>query len=139
MEAKLERLETSDQGTFGVMTVGELEFFSGELPWRDNRANVSCIPEGIYECTYSYSPKFGKFMYMINSVEGRSGVRIHSGNYAGDTEKGYLSHSYGCPLLGMKRGTMGGQRAVLISRPAISKLERKLGREDFTLEIVNGW
>lgn len=43
----------------------------------------TAIPSGIYPVTITYSPKYKKQMPLINNVKGYSGVRIHSGNYAG--------------------------------------------------------
>lgn len=43
----------------------------------------TAIPSGIYQVTITYSPKYKKQMPLINNVKGYSGVRIHSGNYAG--------------------------------------------------------
>jgi len=64
-------------------------------------------------------------MYLIiEAIPHRGGFRVHSGNYAGDKLIGFKTHSLGCPLLGKKRGYLHGQKAVLISRPAVSDFER---------------
>lgn len=52
----------------------------------------TAIPTGIYEVTITYSPKYKRLMPLINNVKGYSGIRIHSGNTAKDTE--------GCLLVG---------------------------------------
>lgn len=52
----------------------------------------TAIPTGIYEVTITYSPKYKKLMPLINNVKGYSGIRIHSGNTAKDTE--------GCLIVG---------------------------------------
>lgn len=55
--------------------------------------NGNClIPEGIYELTVSYSPKFNTELPGICDVPKRDGIRIHAGNKATD--------SAGCLLLG---------------------------------------
>lgn len=52
----------------------------------------TAIPTGIYQVLLTYSPKYKKIMPLINNVKGYSGIRIHSGNTAKDTE--------GCLLVG---------------------------------------
>lgn len=52
----------------------------------------TAIPTGIYKVTITYSPKFKKYLPLINDVKGFTGIRIHSGNTANDTE--------GCILVG---------------------------------------
>lgn len=138
MRAILERLESGPQGTFGKFTVGNTSFFSGELSWRDNHANISCIPTGLYCCTFTYSVRFKKYMYLVLNVDGRDGIRLHSANLMGDSDKGYRCQLNGCIALGEKLGTIEGQKALLISRPAITKLENLMERKDFILEVKNG-
>jgi hypothetical protein len=52
----------------------------------------TAIPTGIYQVLITYSPKYKKQMPLINNVKGYSGIRIHSGNTAKDTE--------GCLIVG---------------------------------------
>jgi len=42
----LVRLRKSDQGTEGLLIYSRFNCYSLELPWRDNRPNVSCILAG---------------------------------------------------------------------------------------------
>lgn len=135
--ATLHRLETSDAGTFGILHFGSDFVFSGELPWRHNEPNVSCIPPGLYRVLWTWSPAFKRKMYLVSRVAGRSGIRIHPGNYMGARDKGYKSHLYGCIALGEQLGWMDAQRALLISRPAVSRLEAWGNCKTFELEIVD--
>lgn len=128
---------TDDQGTVGSLTIGTLQLFTLELPDRDNASGCSCIPPGEYPVRWTRSPRLKKFTYEILGVPGRAGIRIHGGNFAGDTSKGYISHSLGCPLLGERIGRINGQRAILNSRTAVARFERYLAGAPFTLEVKN--
>lgn len=78
--------------------IGELtidsKYFSNTLerPWLNNKNNVSCIPEGIYEVQLTYSTKFKRELPLLIDVPNRSGIRFHRGNKVGD--------SSGCVLVG---------------------------------------
>jgi hypothetical protein len=84
------------------------------------------------------SPKFGP-VYEVTGVPGRSSILIHTGNWAGDVSRGYRSHVLGCVVLGLQRGRREGQLAVMVSRPAVTRLEREMQRQPFTLEIRPSW
>ena len=127
---------SSDQGTFGILAVGSFWCYTLELPWRNNASNYSCIPKGTYTVRWTYSPKFKRYMYLIDGVPHRSGIRIHSANYAGDVKKGYKSHLYGCLALGKKIGVLEGQKAILISRPTVRQFEQLMNKQTFLLRIL---
>uniref|UniRef100_A0A6M3L0K4 DUF5675 domain-containing protein n=1 Tax=viral metagenome TaxID=1070528 RepID=A0A6M3L0K4_9ZZZZ len=136
-EVILTRLETSDQGTFGIIN-GPDGFIChvGEPPWRDNETNISCIPEGKYIVKIVRSNKFGT-TYWVTNVQKRTGILQHSGNFCGDRSLGFKSHTYGCQLFGKFRGKIEGQEAVLASRIALEKFKRLMNYQDYTL-IVQG-
>lgn len=69
----------------------------------------TAIPYGRYEVAITYSSRFKKMMPQILDVPGFAGIRIHNGNFAGDTE--------GCVLLGMDRG----EDMIFRSREACTK------------------
>lgn len=131
----LERLETSDHGTFGRVLIDGRTLFTGELPDRDNAPNVSCIPAGTYRCAWTFSPAFKRFMYAVLGVPGRSGIRIHSANLMG-AKPPYLAQLNGCIAVGERLGTMDGQKAVLRSAPAVRCLEEAMERKPFDLEVL---
>lgn len=134
----LRRLESGDQGTVGVLPLPSgIRLVTLELPRRGNQIGQSCIPSGLYRVVWSLSPRLAKRTYAIEGVRGRTGIRIHSGNFAGDTQLGFQSHSLGCPLFGRRLGAIGGQLAVLASREAIGRFESEMNREPFDLEIVD--
>lgn len=146
----LERRETGDQGTFGRLYVpGGGTFFTGELPWRDNRTNISCVPtaawnlehgfclpEGFYRVVMRLSPKFG-WTYWLRDVPERSVCLIHPANLAGDVTKGFRTHLGGCTALGYALGWMDGQKAVLRSRPAVVAFMNTMERKPFLLRVVD--
>lgn len=51
-----------------------------DLPYRDNKVNVSGIPIGLFEMEYTYSPRFKRMLWLVH-VPGRSGIRFHIANY----------------------------------------------------------
>lgn len=114
----LVRTPTTDQGTFGLLQANQFRCHVLELPWRDNRRQRSCIPVGSYDVLPHMSGRFGR-CYWVQDVPGRSGILFHGGNYAGDVDLGWKSHSYGCLLLGRDRGILDGQAAVLYSLPTV--------------------
>jgi len=104
------------------------------LPWRGNRRQISCIPPGTYNVEIRLSNKYGR-IYWIRNVPNRSYILIHSGNFAGDTSKGYKTHVMGCILLGKKSGYLGGQVAVLNSRITVRAFMEYMDYEPFELRI----
>lgn len=141
---EIARGESTDAGTFGTLSLnnGEWSCITGELPWRDNDHGTSCIPPGTYTCKWINSPKHGE-CYQVTGVPDRSMIEIHSANYCGDktkvnptTDTYYISQLLGCIALGRSVGVMDGQMAVLKSKETIADFERRMGENDFTLEIT---
>ncbi len=129
------RLESSDQGTFGKIITSGLTLFTGELPWRENKSNVSCIPAGRYKCSWTYSPRFRRHMYLVHPVVDRTGIRKHSANLMGSVDKGFKAQLNGCISLGEKLGWIENQKAVLLSVTAMRRFESHMKREPFELEV----
>ncbi len=131
----LVRLETSDLGTFGEIDYFGTTFVTGELPWRDNRDNVSCIPTGSYEAVWCFSPRFQKYTYLLRNVPGRDGIRIHGASFFGDRSMGFRSHSDGC--LGLGDGIRwADKQPFLLNSPSTTRLfQNKLEGRSFLLEI----
>jgi hypothetical protein len=128
------RLRRSDQGTEGILVHPRFECKTLELPWRENRKQISCIPAGEYDVEIRLSNKYGR-VYWVRHVPNRTYILIHSGNYAGDKSKGFKTHVMGCILLGKKSGFLGGQVAVLNSRVAVRQFVEELNYEPFKLRI----
>ena len=134
----LQRIESTDEGTFGKINIGQVSFYTLELPWRNNKSDISSIPAGVYKCHMTMSARFKKMLYLIDGTGHRTGVRIHSANLAGDAALGYKCQLNGCIALGIKLGLIGGQKALLLSKPAVRKFEEMTDGKPFVLEIKNG-
>lgn len=135
IDATITRFDSGDQGTFGRLEMAGLSLFTGELPWRENKSNVSCIPTGIYRCAWTYSPRFRRLMYVLLDTDPRAGIRKHSANLMGDAGLGYRAQLNGCIALGERLGWLDGQKALLLSTPAMRRFEKFMGGKPFTLEI----
>lgn len=77
-------------------------------------AGQTAIPAGTYPVRITWSPRFKKMLPMLDNVPNFTGVRIHTGNTAQDTE--------GCILVGYNR--VKGR--VCDSRAAFRRLFAKL-------------
>lgn len=142
MKAQLVRRETSDQGTFGQLTLDGFHqsWATAELPWRKNKPELSCIPTGLYTCRTRWSWRFLSTLYEVQGVPGRSSILIHKGNYAGDKTKGYKTDVEGCILLGTFKGMLyaddgKAQQAVVNSRIALSLFMAASNNEPLELTI----
>lgn len=97
---KIEILRTSDNGvqTEGILYLFKdnkiiFECFTLELPWKDNKRQVSCIPIGKYRAIKHYSPRHKSSLW-LQDVPNRSEILIHKGNY--------YTQLLGCILTGDK-------------------------------------
>jgi hypothetical protein len=134
----ISRYPSDNQGTHGMIrTPSGLELHTLELPWRDNSPNISCIPPGEYTVAPHTSSFFGK-CFSIFPVPGRTHIRIHAGNWAGDKSLYYRSDTEGCILVGESVGHLYEQRALFRSRIALNRLLSDLdGARSHKLIIVN--
>ncbi|MEP0938203.1 MAG: DUF5675 family protein [Ekhidna sp.] len=86
-----------------------------ELPWLENRRNVSCIPEGIYSLTKRNTKTRGDHL-IVNDVPGRSGILLHPANNALKELKGCIA-----PVTSLTGPGLGSS-----SRKATTKLQNLL-------------
>lgn len=70
------------EGTNGALfNSGKFLCHTIELPWNDNKRNISCIPEGVYEIEPRFSKRF-KHHLILKNVKGRSFILFHPANNA---------------------------------------------------------
>ena len=120
MKIELVRIAFKDTYTIGKLYV-DGKYFSDVLEDVDRGLDSSmseseilekkvkgqtAIPTGHYVINITYSPKYKRMMPLLLDVKGFSGIRIHSGNTAKDTE--------GCLLVGKNK-----QVGKVLERPLI--------------------
>lgn len=102
----------------GKAVRGTITGTNNVLPTLENAEYI--IPCGKYELKMTWSPKFRKIMPLVDGVEGRSGIRIHTGTIP--------EHSKGCILMTPK--------GVEIIKNLLTKYENK--NEKVYLRINDG-
>ncbi|KKL64542.1 hypothetical protein LCGC14_2163970 [marine sediment metagenome] len=117
----LKRVTTIEGGTFGVLIDQLVPFaLTLELPWKDNKPFVSCIPSGIYTCERIKSPKFGH-TFRINDVPDRYDILFHRGNIK--------KHTEGCIVVGEQFEYLYDKVAVLASKKGFKEFMSRLKKE----------
>lgn len=123
----LRRLYSTDQGTFGVMSMdGKPICVTCEDPWNNNQQNASCVPLGAYQCHKHTGERFSN-VWELQDVPNRSAILIHSGNNIKDT--------HGCILVGHGFSQLDGLPSITDSLATLNRL-RTLLPDDFTLTIT---
>lgn len=125
----LKRVAANDDGTFGVLVDSGLIPFAltCEDKWLFNQKNISCIPQGHYNCARVNSPRFGN-TFEVTEVPGRTHILFHRGNTHEDTQ--------GCILVGEEFGYLGDRVAILSSKKGFDEFLRRLeGIDEFSLVV----
>lgn len=124
----------------GVETLGDMHVLNEndatilkvdtlELPWKENKRVVSCIPTGIYLCKKRAATANITYEHiLITGVTGRSGICIHKANYVRQLK--------GCIAVGDKEVDIDGdgQKDVTNSGKTFDKLMALLP-DEFYLTI----
>tara|TARA_R110000796_G_C14471536_1_gene425623 strand:- start:558 stop:965 length:408 start_codon:yes stop_codon:yes gene_type:complete len=123
----------------GNQTLGVLTLFDGldkifecktlELPWKDNKTNVSCVPKSVYKVLHRTSEKYKKH-FILQDVRDRRYILIHQGNFNTDTR--------GCILVGSSFGQVNNDSLLDItsSKRTLSQLLEATEGEVFELTIT---
>lgn len=126
MNLVLERTDFTDKSTIGELYHDNefLCFVLEDVVREEKIKNETAIPYGKYEVVVTYSPRFRRNLPLLLDVPNYSGVRIHPGNKASDTE--------GCFLPGTRKGT----DFVFESKKAFDSLYKKIVDAKKAGEIV---
>ena len=122
------RYHETDTEIIGLLFVnGIFVCHTLELPWKDNKRYVSCIPEG----TYEVQKRSDSYKYRVKDVPGRTAIDIHVANSHVDIE--------GCIGLGtgvdkVQRGT---QYYLTSSQKAMDKFSEIIGDNLVTLHVTS--
>lgn len=114
---------------------GEPVVVTLELPWLNNTHEISCIPEGVYECQkrsgrVTLDGASRPIVYEVQDVPNRTGILIHPGNTAKDT--------HGCILVGREYTEIDRQPAIGDSQIGFAAFQYVLGVfESFSLRICH--
>lgn len=122
MNISLTRNDRNDHRCIGVLTMPSFTCYTLEDTDRGLKQDMpiegikaikipqkTAIPYGTYEVVVSFSNRFQKMLPLLLNVPGFEGIRIHSGNFEGDTD--------GCILLGMNKSI----DSITQSRTAMSR------------------
>lgn len=131
---------STDEGTFGKLTLdSEHSWVTGELPWRLNAADISCVPRGhTYTAKVSWSPKHGMALYHLVDVPDRTVVEIHAANLMGDVKLGWVAQLLGCIALGLKVDVFPAGTSFALDVPPLGKAQRGVVGSRIALEQFMG-
>lgn len=135
MKLRLERLQLDKDVTVGALYVDDaFECWTLEDVVRAPGVKVygqTAIPYGTYTVDITMSARFKVMMPLVLNVPQFSGIRIHPGNTAQDTD--------GCILVGTDRMRKSLGRSRIAYNALYVKLRHaQLSKEPITLEIVKG-
>jgi len=113
------------EGTNGqILSSDKMICESIELPWKDNKSQVSCIPEGRYELRSRYNKKRGWHLYVVQ-VPKRRLILIHPANNALKELKGCIAPVNATVGNGLGRDSkMATERLRILVYEAFAKGEK---------------
>lgn len=131
MNLTLKRLRAGDDGTFGeILMDSERLCVTCELPWYNNKHDISCVPTGTYHFIPHDSHDHPGTWEAVD-VPNRKEILIHNGNTIRDTK--------GCILVGSQFGKLTYENltlpAVLNSGKTLEML-RSTFPDHFTMTII---
>lgn len=128
--ALLERFAYLDSGTLGKLTIDDWSCYTIERPWKNNAANVSCIPEGTYACQPFSGSRFQNVIQVMD-VPDRTFILIHVANFPHDVE--------GCIGVGDRFVSDSLEPAVYNSKKTLANLMNAFEKNgnQMTLEVTS--
>lgn len=130
MKLSLVRKVKTGKSTIGELSIdGKFFYYTLELPWRDNKEDISCIPLGIFTVELRWSPRFERKVPWILNVPERKDAEIHIGNFP--------SNTHGCVLVGLRKGVdyIEDSTKAFVSL-MVQLTAATLRKEEITLEIT---
>jgi hypothetical protein len=138
---ELNRVGENDNTTFGVLS--KITYGNKILPicnilensWQDNKADISCIPKGVYSLQRGPTTKatINGETFQITGVPRRTSIKFHIGNTHLDT--------LGCPLTVSSFGRLTIEGSSILggykSRVAFSTFMEVMGEDEEATLIVN--
>lgn len=92
-----------------------------ELPWKENKKRVSCIPEGRYAVRLRYSQRFGRHL-ILQDVKDRDLILVHPANDAMRELRGCIAPVTTLTGMGKGSGSVKAMRKLMaIVLPVIEK------------------
>ena len=101
----------------GKETIGYSHYSNGfdslalntlELPWKNNKENISCIPVGTYPFKKRYSNKNSRTVIGIYDVPNRTEIEIHIANYVYELK--------GCIAVGIGKADINGDGLMDVTK-----------------------
>lgn len=133
MKIKVSRFQLDADVTLGKLSINDVfRCYTCEDTVRAPEApkvfGQTAIPAGVYNVEITHSPHFGRDLPLLDAVPNFSGVRIHPGNTAADTE--------GCILVGRGLLPKGVSESRAAFEPLFAEIQSALAAgERVTLEI----
>lgn len=139
MRIKVQRTWCGEKCTIGTVSLdGKFEAFSLEDRVREVAGKPvaewkipgeTAIPKGVYNLVVTPSQRFKRDLPLLEGVDGFSGIRIHPGNTAADTE--------GCILVGAAKGPDYVSHSREAFEALFKKIRESLGAgEKVTVEVA---
>ena len=133
MELRIDRFKYTDSASIGRMSINGAHFcYTLEDKIRPGEVKVygnTAIPEGRYEIVMYKGPHFGIILPLLKDVPGFTGILIHVGNYAKDTD--------GCILVGQapREDYIGNSKKTLDD--LLKKIKPRAIKEKIWITIKN--
>lgn len=122
MKLNLLRQPSSKIATPGILNIDGIQYC-----YTLERPEVQ-IPPGSYTIEITHSPRFNRPLPLLDSVPGRTDIRIHAGNWPRDTD--------GCILVGLQQDQDMIVRSRLALDPLVIQIQAALdAHESVVIEV----